>query len=410
MTKQAYIVAQLGARMHYAVPDILFQSNLLFQLYTDAYAQPGWLMNILSGLPDVSNWKKLLTRRSSVVPDTYVTSYPVLGAKYAMALRHSSTGSDRYKTYIETGKTFNEKVLRHVVAHESEFTGIYAWNTAALELFQAYKGKKHLVLEQCIVPFRVEHQLLAQERDKFPNWEEKPIDTLIAQQYMEREEKELELADVILSPSTFVTESLIKVNPEWAPKIRLVPYGVRQTETNTESTQQKGPVHILFVGKVNLRKGMPYIIEAASQLKGKAVFKIVGDYSDLSPTIIEEAREHVELIGSVNRDQVSDYYRWADIFLLPSICEGSATVTYEAMQFGLPMVVTPNTGSIIREGYGGFIVRPGKAGDIVQAITAICESPDMLTTFHQDILELKSFGTYNAYKGRLTNVLNTVGI
>ncbi len=358
--------------MHYAVPDILFQSNLLFQLYTDAYAQPGWLTNLLSGLPDVSNWKKLLTRRSSVVPDTYVTSYPVLGAKYAMTLRRSSTGSSRYKAYIETGKAFNEIVLRHAAVHESKFTGIYAWNTAALELFQAYKGKKHLVLEQCIVPYRIEHQLLAQERGKFPTWEEQPPETLIAKQYMEREEKELELADLILSPSTFVTESLIKVNADWASKIRQLPYGVRQTETIIESKPWKEPIHILFVGKVNLRKGMPYIIEAASQLKEKAVFKIVGDYSELSPAIIGEARKHIELIGSVNRDQVSDYYRWADIFLLPSICEGSATVTYEAMQFGLPMVVTPNTGSLIRDGYGGFIVRPGNTGDIVQAITTIC--------------------------------------
>jgi glycosyltransferase involved in cell wall biosynthesis len=330
--------------------------------------------------------------------------------KYAIALRRSFTGSDRYKAYIEAGIAFNKKVLRHAAAHESKFTGIYAWNTAALELFQAYKGKKHLVLEQCIVPFRIEHQLLEQERSKFPIWEEQPPETLIAHQYMEREEKELELADVILSPSTFVTESLVKVNPDWASKIRLVPYGVRQTETIIESKPWKEPMHILFVGKVNLRKGVPYIIEAAIHLKGKAVFKIVGDYSDLSPAIIEEARKHVELIGAVNRDQVSDYYRWADIFLLPSICEGSATVTYEAMQFGLPMLVTPNTGSLIRDGYGGFILRPGNAWDIVQAITNICEDPDVLTKFHQDILELKSLGTYNAYKDRLTPVVNAVEI
>jgi glycosyltransferase involved in cell wall biosynthesis len=44
------------------------------------------------------------------------------------------------------------------------------------------------------------------------------------------------------------------------------------------------------------------------------------------------------------------------VFLLASICEGSATVCYEALAAGLPVVTTPNAGSVIRDGIDGFIV------------------------------------------------------
>jgi len=49
-------------------------------------------------------------------------------------------------------------------------------------------------------------------------------------------------------------------------------------------------------------------------------------------------------------------YQQADIFVFPSIEEGSALVTDEAMACGLPVVTTPNAGSVVRDGVEGFIV------------------------------------------------------
>jgi glycosyltransferase involved in cell wall biosynthesis len=39
-----------------------------------------------------------------------------------------------------------------------------------------------------------------------------------------------------------------------------------------------------------------------------------------------------------------DQFAWADVFVLPSLCEGSAVSTYEAMLSGCPVICTPNTG------------------------------------------------------------------
>ena len=67
-------------------------------------------------------------------------------------------------------------------------------------------------------------------------------------------------------------------------------------------------------------------------------------------------RRWVELVGPVPRSEIGAHYRWADVFLLPSLCEGSATVVYEALAAGLPVICTPNTGSVVRDGIDGFIV------------------------------------------------------
>ena len=68
-------------------------------------------------------------------------------------------------------------------------------------------------------------------------------------------------------------------------------------------------------------------------------------------------------------------YQQADIFVLPSIEEGSALVTYEAMACGLPVVTTPNAGSVVRDGVEGFIVSirdPDALAERIESVALRC--------------------------------------
>ncbi|HEY65970.1 MAG TPA: glycosyltransferase family 4 protein, partial [Caldilineae bacterium] len=75
----------------------------------------------------------------------------------------------------------------------------------------------------------------------------------------------------------------------------------------------------------------------------------------------------LRLIGYVT-DPVA-VYQQADVFTFPTIEEGSALVTYEALACGLPVVTTPNAGSVVRDGVEGFIV-PTRD---VEALVAVLE-------------------------------------
>ena len=78
--------------------------------------------------------------------------------------------------------------------------------------------------------------------------------------------------------------------------------------------------------------------------------------------------ECVRLTGAVPTTQVAEHFQWAHVFLLPSLCEGSATVTYEALGHGLPVICTLNTGSVVRDEVEGFIVPVRDAAAIAERI------------------------------------------
>ena len=95
---------------------------------------------------------------------------------------------------------------------------------------------------------------------------------------------------------------------------------------------------------LDYEKARPYVAGAAKELAGQAEFRWVGGVR-LSEVGRTEISKYVQLLGNVPRSEMESHFGWADVVLLPSICEGSATVTYEAAHYGLPLVVTPNTGA-----------------------------------------------------------------
>jgi starch synthase len=67
----------------------------------------------------------------------------------------------------------------------------------------------------------------------------------------------------------------------------------------------------------------------------------------------------------------------ADVFVFPSLFEGSAVVTYEALATGLPCVVTPSAGSVVRDGVEGFIVPPGQVDDLAHRMEQLGNDPGL---------------------------------
>ena len=74
---------------------------------------------------------------------------------------------------------------------------------------------------------------------------------------------------------------------------------------------------------------------------------------------------------------MKELYAWANVFVLPSICEGSAMVTYEALSWGLPIITTYNTGSIVRDNIDGFIVPIRDSQAIANKLMHLYHNPSM---------------------------------
>jgi len=189
-------------------------------------------------------------------------------------------------------------------------------------------------------------------------------------------------------------------------KCRVVPYGVDSRFALIERKAHSGPLRVLSVGAVGLRKGSPYVLGAAKALMGQVEFRMVG-----SLEIQSHARKLLDsalvLTGPVPRSEIQQHFAWADVFLLPSLCEGSATVVYEALAAGLPVVCTPNTGSVVRDGVDGFIVPIRDVQAIVAALMKFVSNPQALQIMGTNSKLRAAEYTLDHYQQRLTDALSS---
>jgi glycosyltransferase involved in cell wall biosynthesis len=221
--------------------------------------------------------------------------------------------------------------------------------------------------------------------------------------FEERERMEWKAADLILCGSEFVREGIRAMGGP-VERCRVVPYGVRKPPDAEHEDRRHEPLRILVVGAVSIMKGSQYVLAAARALKGKAEFRMAGQL-DVTPYARKELSEHVTLLGAVPRSEIHRLYAWADVFLLPTLCEGSATVCYEALAHSLPVITTPNAGSVVRDGIDGFIVPIRDASAIAERIERLADDGDLWAAMSAHALDRASDYTIEKYGERLLSAL-----
>lgn len=139
------------------------------------------------------------------------------------------------------------------------------------------------------------------------------------------------------------------------------------------------PLRVLYVGQVNQRKGISYLLGAMEILGHGFELRVVGPVSAaMRERIHRAALANVAIVGSVDQSRLADEYRRAHVLVLPSLGEGFALVVPEAMSTGLPCIVTERTGSheVVRDGINGMIVPVQDARGIADALTHIVRDPE----------------------------------
>ena len=286
---------------------------------------------------------------------------------------------------------------------------VYAFCSAALELFEHAAGlarRPKLVLEQAMAPRRLLRRLMTDEGGRWPDWvmgsgDGEDDDVLLA-----REEAEWALADAIICPSQFVVDELAKCGVA-TEKCHLVPYGVELPPDPRSKPRRRedGRVRLLFAGSIGVRKGVPYLLDALDRSSNSQVdIRLVGPRPlGVKSSALE--RGNVEVVGPVPRSAMPAYYDWADALILPSLCEGSATVTYEALVRGCPVVCTPNSGAPVVHGYNGLVIDAQSSDAIMEALSQLVEQPSLLDSLSSNAWASRHACSYESYSRRLGTVL-----
>ena len=228
-------------------------------------------------------------------------------------------------------------------------------------------------VERSSAHIRVQDELLREEYRDF-GLETDPIDPV----QIEREEQEYADADYVVTPSTFVAETFFD---QGTPPENVIcePLGVDPQPVDRPAEGPDDPFTVLFVGRVGLRKGVRYLLDAWDSLAlDDAELVVVGPHvSDAGREIVRAYRddESVRVRGYV--DDLQAVYRQASAFVLPSIEDGFGRVVLEAMAAGLPVVVSENVGAkdCVRDEIDGLIVPARDASAIAGALERLYANP-----------------------------------
>ena len=135
---------------------------------------------------------------------------------------------------------------------------------------------------------------------------------------------------------------------------------------------------VLYVGRLEPQKNLIVLLTALAQVKTKLKIVIVGQGSQ-SQKLLHLAKQlklNLVIKSPIAHSQLPKVYRSADLFVLPSLIEGSPKVLLEAMASNLPIVATnvPGSREIIKPNTTGILVEPTVA-DLGAGINQIFDQP-----------------------------------
>lgn len=390
----------MGALFHYAIPLAVHRLGWLGQFYTDIWAgKLAW--SPLRAIPTPfrpDSLKRFLGRSAAGLPPELVAEFPLLAFRNRLQYRRARSVAEMLRGHMDAGRRFCQCIIRHGLG---DCNAVYTTNTQGLALLiHARKRGLRTFMEQTIAPYSIEMKIVREEQHLFPDWE-KPIEQVgeTGAAYTELEHQEWKNSDRILCGSEFVRNAIHSAGGP-ADRCVVVPYCYEPDTALPERVRHTRRLRVLTVGTVGLRKGLAWVSQTAEQLRGQMDFRVVGPLR-LAPRGVEILNNSVDLVGPVPRSEVLDHFKWADVFLLPSLCEGSATVCYEAMAMGLPVICTPNTGSVVREGEDGFIVPVRNTATIVERLLQLDRDRDLLLAMSKAAAARAGYFSMESYIHRL---------
>jgi glycosyltransferase involved in cell wall biosynthesis len=389
-----WICCQLGAREHYAIPRALYRLGTLDYLVTDAWIPPSSLLAKVC-----ARSSKFKHRFHSELGDARVKAFNsslVLFEMLAGArdLRGWPKILARNRWFQRKVVSFLRSQLRKGAWLPRSFTlstlnhqpVLLSYSYTALEPFRYAKAHGWKTLLVQIDPGPDEETIVAAEVRREPElvgaWQPAPAE------YWSSWREECTLADRIVVNSQWSREGLVRGGVP-AEKLSVIPLAYEELGVGrlAEPRLQRNypdhftaerPLRVLFLGLINLRKGVARLLEAARILRDEPVeFWLVGPVEIPNASTVAEAGR-VKWFGPATRKQAAEFYRHADVFLLPTLSDGFAITQLEAQTHGLPIIVSKTCGKVVENGLNGIILEEPSAACIAHAIHDCIASPDRL--------------------------------
>ncbi len=262
-----------------------------------------------------------------------------------------------------------DRLITRYVPAASIFHGITGASLCSLEAASRL-GAITLIENAAQHPLRRQGEVLA-ECHRF-GIQPRDCDAVLPNALVRRIQREYERCDLIIVQSHGARQGLEEF--AYGRKARVIWAGV---DHEFFSPAQRPPerFRVLYVGRVELAKGVPYLLEAWCRLQLRnAELVLVGEVRpEMSAILRRYASPSIKFPGFVPRAAVRDLYRQSSLLVMPSVNEGLAAVILEAMSSGVPVLATNLSGAedCITDRKSGFIV-PARNVDALSELIEWC--------------------------------------
>jgi glycosyltransferase involved in cell wall biosynthesis len=356
----------------------------------------------------------MTTRRCRELEDSDVKQFYEWGGLLVLfLLRFDRSGRlyCRFSDYIQD--RFSRKVAGYAVKNHAK--GVILYDTSALQGFRRLECFPDIIRIQDV-------SIAARNYTAGICRREAQKDTPFAAAYrkytsfdnpkkMRLCAEEIEKTDHFLVPSSFVRKSL-EFNGVPASRIHIVPYGVDTAQfIPYERVRREGePVKFLFVGNIEPRKGIGYLLEAFRQLDASGAQLYIAGAFKGDPGEYDAYRPWFKYLGYLPTTQIQEVYRQSDVFVFPSLWEGFSLVVPEAMACGLPVICSDHAGSsdIIEEGVEGFVIPAGDLEALKEKILFFTEHPEQIAGMGRNARKKAEQYSWERYEQRVTEVMRAI--
>jgi starch synthase len=237
---------------------------------------------------------------------------------------------------------------------------------------------------------------------RFVDW--LPAGGLLSSRYVRPQQKreEMELADLVLAPSSFVADTVRRFHPKKA--LALVPYGVDLEFWRPDVCKERSEkLRFIYAGQISLRKGIPSLLQAwENAALRSAELLLVGSWR------LSKSKKHslplgVAYVPACSSEALRDCYRRADVFVFPSFFEGFALVLLEAMACGLPAIASAATGGadVLTEA-SGRVFPVGNLETLVDALRWFDQNRNRLPAMSRAARQQAELCTWGRYRRTVT--------
>lgn len=220
--------------------------------------------------------------------------------------------------------------------------------------------------------------------------------------------EEAHAADLLLTPSSIVAQSYRSRGV--LTEVRKIPYAanVQRFKPQPRSSAPRGePLKVICVGRIGLRKGQLYLLEAARALGRTVALTLVGTVDPLLYRHLQRHADSFQHFERVPHADMPDLLARHDVFVCPSLEEGLAVSICEAMAMGLCVIATEESGAteILEHSVSGYIVASRSVDALSEALQALAVDRELTRSVGEAAIHrARETVNWQSYSKRLSDI------